>query len=153
MWYVRLGLERFDLYNLMKKIFETSKRTVGGFAEDQYSFEDQEYFDKISFNNYTSSKLDDIIEKLQDKLEDGGVNVEEFLKMVENVKSKFKPNTWLELPKNKTINFMITGFNIEDSKINVKIFHPKLGSKSTKLSEQNFYYLLYQPELFKFGEV
>jgi hypothetical protein len=153
MWYVRLGLERFDLYNLMKKIFDSSKKTIGGFVEDQYSFEDQEYFDKISFNNYTSSKLDDIIEKLQDKLEDGGVNVEEFLKMVENVKSKFKPNTWLELPKNRTINFMITGFDIEDSKINVKIFHPKLGSKSTKLSEQNFYYLLYQPELFKFGEV
>ena len=50
----------------------------------------------------------------------------------------------------KDTSFVIKGFDKDDMKINVDLRHG-LKKISRKVSEENFYNLLYQPELFDFG--
>jgi hypothetical protein len=50
----------------------------------------------------------------------------------------------------KGVTFVIKGFDKDDMKINVDLRHG-LKKISRKVSEENFYNLLYQPELFDFG--
>jgi hypothetical protein len=97
--------------------------------------------------------LDEILEELDSDTEDITNSLGEFLEFRNRIVSKFKPNKWYELPKNKKINFRIEKFNRDDNKIGVRIQHPSEGYRSIWLSEENFNNLLYQPELFKFGEV
>lgn len=152
-WYARLNAENLDLFNLMKKMFESSSRTLGGWQEDQYSFYDQDNFDKTSFNMTVSRRFDDILEKLEDSSSQSSVNPKDFIDMVDRINSKFKTDVWTKLPKDKKINFKIEGFDFDTGKIRVLLNHPKKGSKRVNLSEENFYHLLYQPELFEFGEI
>jgi len=154
MWYVRLSKEKLDLYSLMKNIFETSKSTIGGGIEDQYSFEDYEFFDNISFNYEVTRQFDNIIEKIENNSDRAGLSIKDFIDMVERIQNKFSSSKrWTELPKNKKITYKIEGFDLDTMKIIVLVNHPEKGIKKIMLSEQNFYNLLYQPELFEFGEI
>lgn len=58
------------------------------------------------------------------------------------------------LPKLKGVTFMIKDFDKDEMKVEV-ILRKDLKSISRKVSEENFYKLLYQPELFAspFGDV
>ena len=153
MWYVRLNKEKLDLYSLMKNIFETNKNTIGGWYEDQYSFEDENFFDKTSFNNVVTRQFDNIIEKIEDNSDRAGLSIKDFIDMVERIQNKFSKKNWTELPKNKKITYRIEGFDLDTMKIIVLVNHPEKGIKKIMLSEENFYNLLYQPELFEFGEI
>jgi hypothetical protein len=138
----------------MKNIFETSKSTIGGWMEDQYSFEDYEFFDNTSFNNEVTRQFDNIIEKIEDNSDRAGLSIKDFIDMVERIQNKFSSSKrWTELPKNKKITYKIEGFDLDTMKIIVLVNHPEKGIKKIMLSEQNFYNLLYQPELFEFGEI
>ena len=81
----------------------------------------------------------------------------EFLKIIEKINKKFqtghKGATYV-LPKDKTqkVTFRITGFDIPNSKI-IVLLRKGLKQRELKLSADNFYKLLYQPELFEFGEL
>jgi len=146
MWYVRLSKEKLDLYSLMKNIFETNKNTIGGWVEDQYSFEDYEFFDNTSFNNEVTRQFDNIIEKVEDNSDKAGLSIKDFIDMVERIQNKF-PTTknWTKLPKNKNFSYKIEGFDLDTMKIIVLVNHPEKGIKKIMLSEQIFYNLLYQP--------
>lgn len=152
--YARYQLERFDLFNFLKKLFEKSKHTIGGWDEDRYAFQDPENFDKESFNRVVERQFDDIIDKIQDSGDDGEEKMRNFINMVDRINNKFSAANWSKLPKDQNVYFRIEGFDFESGKIVVKLAHREKGIyKDLKLSEENFYNLLYQPELFEFGEI
>lgn len=152
--YARYQLEKLDFFSFFKKLFEISKDSIGGWDEDRYAFHNSENFDKESFNRTVSRQFDDIIEKIEYSNEGNEVGMKSFLEMVDRINSKYKMSIWKHLPKDKNVIFRIEGFDFETNKINVRLNHQKKGLyKDLKLSEENFYNLLYQPELFEFGEV
>ena len=77
-----------------------------------------------------------------------------FTSMVERVSRKFKQGTWFPLPKDKSnsVRFRIDGFDFPSQKLVVSL-QKELKRKEFKMTEENFYNLLYQPELFKIGEL
>lgn len=152
--YARYQLENLDFFSFFKKLFENSKHSIGGWDEDRYSFQDPANFDKESFNRVVERQLDDIIEKIQDSGEYGEEKMKNFINMVDRINSKFGESNWSKLPKDQNFYFRIEGFDFETGKIVVKLSHREKGIyKDLKLSEENFYNLLYQPELFEFGEI
>jgi hypothetical protein len=150
MWAARLGIKKANATTLVSEIINAnnSRHQLGGWADDQYSFQDDKYFDSEGFNNYAENKLDEIIESLEEEMEQGGLSVGKFLTFKNNITSKFKPDRWYKLPKDPNINFIIDGFDREDMRVIVLITHPTKGTKKLKLTEENFYNLLYHLELF-----
>jgi hypothetical protein len=150
MWAARLGIKKANATTLVSEIINAngSRHRLGGWADDQYSFQDDKYFDSEGFNNYAENKLDEIIESLEEEMEQGGLSVGKFLTFKNNITSKFKPDRWYKLPKDPNINFKIDGFDREDMRVIVLITHPTKGTKKLKLTEENFYNLLYHLELF-----
>jgi hypothetical protein len=150
MWAARLGIKKANATTLVSEIINAnnSRHQLGGWADDQYSFQDDKYFDSEGFNNYAENKLDEIIESLEEEMEQGGLSVGKFLTFKNNITSKFKPDRWYKLPKDPNINFIIDGFDREDMRVIVLIKHPTKGTKKLKLTEENFYNLLYHLELF-----
>jgi hypothetical protein len=150
MWAARLGIKKANATTLVSEIINAnnSRHQLGGWADDQYSFQDDKYFDSEGFNNYAENKLDEIIESLEEEMEQGGLSVGKFLTFKNNITSKFKPDRWYKLPKDPNINFKIDGFDRKDMRVIVLITHPTKGTKKLKLTEENFYNLLYHLELF-----
>ena len=66
--------------------------------------------------------------------------------------SRYEINKWFELPKDKSIKFKLKNFDKDNMQIVVELLSPT-GFITRKLDEEQFNNLLYQPELFKFGEV
>jgi hypothetical protein len=126
----------------------------GGWADEPYQFMDDSEFDKEGFNNYTSRKLDDILEKLEDGGEDEGVTINDFTEMTDRVTKKFEQDKYYNLPKDpkKETRFKIEGFEYPAMKV-VVILQKGFKQKKVKLSEENFYSLLYQPTLFNLDEI
>lgn len=151
-WYAKLNL----LHESPKKVILESLKSVdkdlGYFYENLYEISNDKNFDEEGFNISVSKTLDDIIDKLYD--EEENPKLAEYLKMSERILSKFKFNSWHKLPKDrtKTVDFSIKSLDPETNKINVSL-RKGLKRKELKLTEQNFYNLLYQPELFEFGEL
>ena len=152
MWCVRLGLTKTDVLSLFRKIVEyNGNGGLGGWADNSYEFQDSKNFDNESFNREVSRQFDNIIEKLEN--DDSGNSIQDFLKFRNKIVSKFKMSNWYELPKDKKIKFRIEGFDKNNMKVIVRISDPKNGVRNISLSEENFNNLLYQPELFEFGEL
>lgn len=126
----------------------------GGWAEDTYQYMNDDNFDRDSFNNYTSKKLDDILEKLEDGGTDEGVTVQDFTAMTDRITKKFEQDRYYNLPKDakKETRFKIEGFEYPGMKV-VVILQKGFKQKKVKLSEDNFYNLLYQPTLFNLDEI
>jgi hypothetical protein len=150
MWAARLNIQKIDAISLFNKIVEfNGTGRLGGWYENTYEFQDDKNFDSISFNRRASNELDNIIEKLE-----SDNNVQDFLNFRKRIESKYKMNSWYELPKNKEIKFKVFGFDRENMKVDVQITANFKGSKSFSLSEEGFQNLLYQPELFDlFGDL
>ena len=152
MWSVYLNLPKIDLISLFNQIIEhNGTGRLGGWNESSYEYQDNDNFDSKSFNNYVESKFEQILENLDESSETNPIN--EFLEFRTRVVTKFPLKKWMDLPKNKRINFRVKGFDREDMKVLVELQHPSQGFRTVKLSEENFNHLLYQPELFKFGEL
>lgn len=147
--YLKKGVPHFPVNKLMKLVFE-DEDAPGGWSESIWEYSDPKKFDSVSFNRVVSIELENIIEKLHsDK-----TKATEFSKMVSRVKKNFMPGYRYLLPKDKSnqVQFIVYGFDYKDNKIFVKLLKD-LKMKMLKLSEENFYNLLYQPELFKFEEI
>ena len=153
MWWVRLGRPEIDdVAEFFIKIIEKNESSnLGNWDDLRYTgnFE----INTERFNDNVSKQFDDIIEIIE---EDETIN--EFVKMTKRISSKFKVGIgkWVPLPKNKKIMYNITGFDRDENKIDVrlrKMYKDSYQFRDLKLTEENFYYLLFQPTLFKFDEI
>lgn len=153
MWYIRENSLQLPIEELLPKIFASNKINVGGWQEDTYEYQDAEKFDSVSFNLSVERNLDKIIEKIEDgSLSDGEFNMQDYLGMVDRISKKFEIGKRYDLPKKKDVRFYIENFEMNPNKIVVKL---SKGMKQTilKLTEENFYHLLYQPTLFNLEEI
>jgi len=151
MWYIRENAVHEPISKLLPKIFSSSRISIGGWQENSYEYQDSKEFDSISFNNYVERKLDEIIEKIEDGY-DGDFKIQDYLDMVERVSKKFEVGEWHNLPKKKDVRFYIENFEMNPNKVVVKL-SKAFKQRSLKLSEENFYHLLYQPTLFNLEEI
>jgi hypothetical protein len=149
-WALRLGItDAPDAMTLVTEIFKANEdRGLGGWSEMMYEFQDDKYFDSENFNKDVERKLDYIIDSLEEEMEDGGSSIAEFLNLKKRILSKFKYGQWYKLPKDPKIQYKIDGLDREGMRIDVIIQHPQKGFKKLNLTEENFYNLLYQLELF-----
>lgn len=150
MWYIKENQIHLPIDKLLHKIFESETR-IGGWSENSYEYQDDQHFDKDSFNNYTERKLDEILEKIEDGGE-GNFEIQEYLDMVERVGKKFEVDKWHNLPKKKDVRFKIENFEMNPNRIIVNL-SKALKQRKLKLTEENFYHLLYQPTLFNLEEI
>ena len=148
MWSVKFGINKTDIISLFKQIVENNGGSMGGWAEDQYEYQDYENFDSESFNREVERQFDSILEKI----EDDGTQINDFISLRKKILSKYNIGKWYELPKDKSIQFKIKNFDRDNMQIVVELRLPT-GFITRKFNEEQFNYLLYQPELFKFGEV
>ena len=151
MWYIRENAVHEPISKLLPKIFSSSRISIGGWQENSYEYQDSEEFDSVSFNNYVERKLDEIIEKIEEGY-DGDFKIQDYLEMVERVSKKFEVGKWYSLPKKKDVRFYVENFEMNPNKIIVKL-SKAFQQRSLKLSEENFYHLLYQPTLFNLEEI
>jgi hypothetical protein len=81
-------------------------------------------------------------------------NIKQFVAMTERIKKKYKVGVTYDLPKLPGVSFRIKDFDREKMKIDVTL-RKGLQVVQKKLSEEDFYKLLYQPELFysEFGHM
>jgi hypothetical protein len=126
--------------------------SFGGWYENSNENQDPGYFDKKSINNYVSRQFDEMLESLESNSDEINGGITEYLDFRNRIVSKFKIDNWIDLPKDKKYKYKIKGFDKDDIKIFVELMTP-LGVKQVKLSEENFYNLLYQPSLFNLEEV
>ena len=146
-WSVKLGINKTDAISLLRRIVEQFG-TIGGWSENSYEYQDDDNFDNESFNREAERQFDNILEKIDDDENP----ISEFLEFRRKILSKFKLNTWYGLPKDESIKFKIKTFDRDNVKVVVEIRTPS-GYTTYKFDEEKFYSFLYQPELFKFGEV
>lgn len=152
MWYIRTNSVHLPLSELIEKVFEENKADrIGGWAENSYEYQDDEYFDSESFNSYVGRKLDEILEKIEDGA-GSEFDFREYKEMVERVSKKFEADKWYKLPKKKDVDFKINGYEMNPNKIVVKL-RRGMKARQMKLTEENFYHLLYQPTLFNLEEI
>lgn len=154
MLYLRENKIHLSLKELLKTLVDNHSNSVpGGWQDDIYSYSNDEDFDKESFNNYTSKKLDDILEKLEDTEDVEGVSIQEYMEMTDRVTKKFEQDKYYNLPKDpKNTRFKVEGFEYPNMKVVVTL-QKGMKQRKVKLSEDNFYNLLYQPTLFNLEEV
>jgi len=151
MWYIRENAVHEPIEKLLPKIFSSSKISVGGWQENSYEYQDSEEFDSVSFNNYVERKLDEIIERIEDGA-DSDFDVKDYVAMVDRISKKIEVGKWHNLPKKKDVRFYIENFEMNPNKVVVKL-SKALQQRELKLSEENFYHLLYQPTLFNLEEI
>lgn len=143
MWTARYGITKIDAMSLIQKLLEDHGGNIGNWAEDQYEYQDYDNFDSESFNNYVERQLDSILEKLEED-----ETLEDFIEFRKKILSKYKINVWYELPKDKKKSFKIKDFDRDDMTVSVEMRTPEGGFETKKYSEEQFYNLLHQPELF-----
>ena len=151
MWYIRENAIHEPITDLLPKIFSSSKMSIGGWQENSYEYQDSEEFDSVSFNNYVERKLDEIIERIEDGA-DSDFDVKDYVGMVDRISKKIEVGKWHNLPKKKDVRFYIENFEMNPNKVVVKLSRA-LKQRELKLTEENFYHLLYQPTLFNLEEI
>lgn len=151
MWYIRENALHEPIVKLLPKIFSSSKLSIGGWQENSYEYQDSKEFDSDSFNNYVERKLDEIIEKIEEGY-DGDFKIQDYLDMVQRVSKKFEVGKWHNLPKKRDVRFYIENFEMNPDRVIVKL-SKAFKQRELKLSEENFYHLLYQPTLFNLEEI
>lgn len=144
----RYGLVDFDLEELVHYIFRSKNKGETDFRwqEDVYQYDNVSEDEIERFNDSVESNLDDILDKIKENHADGVAPYEDFIKLYDRINEKFNFNKSYLLPKSKKYNFIIKGIS-QDLKIKV-ILQKGLQHRDISLTEENFYNLLYQPELF-----
>jgi hypothetical protein len=148
-----LGALQLNLFNsnakeiVTKIIGKSFNGAPGGWYEKSYEFQDDQYFDSVSFNNEVTRQFEKIIEKLDEK-SDEEYTIQDFVEFRNRVMSKFKLKTWYDNPKDKNLIFQIDSFNPDTMsiKLNVKDTTTKLFKK-LELEEEEFNNFLYQYSL------
>lgn len=146
--YLQYGVPHLSISKLLKEVFQNNRITVGGWDEDRYEYQDSSEFDTGSFNRSVERELEDILGKLEDEQDD--TNLKDFVKMVDKISNKYKIDVWYDLPKDDKVMFKIISFERKDGKIGITLRKKGGGEKKDfAISEEGFYRLLYQPELFR----
>jgi hypothetical protein len=152
MWYIRTNSFHLPIKGVLTKIFEDNKPNFGGWYENSYEYQDSDNFDDVSFNRGVSRSLDKILDTITDDFEREGFDLDSYLKMTERILNKFNFERWYALPKKKDVRFRVEGFEKNPNRIHVRL-SKEMKARDLKLSEENFYHLLYQPTLFNFDEI
>ena len=146
--YAHYGIPYLSLKNLLKTIFEknTEGHNLGGWSDNMYEWRDDRYFDSESFNRSAGRNLDKILDDLEENMSP------EFVSMINRVLSKVKRvNQWMKLPKDPRYKIRVSNFNKENNKIEVKLEGPNYNRKF-EISEEGFYNLLYNLDLFNLDD-
>lgn len=130
-----------NLEGLVKQILEGRGRSVGGWYDLTHQFYD------IYDNERYQLDINRYLEKIWDKISEDE-NLEKLLKTRENIKKKYPLNTWITIPKDKTAKLKIKGFKGDQIVVVITSTEGKFETFEKSLSEENFYNLLYQLELF-----
>ena len=158
---IKIGLnELMNLYmqkNLtqlnIKKLLNTAiseDSNIGGWYDNVFEYQDDDEFDKDGFNRSVKRNLDKILEEIQDETKDW----QQYTSLVDEIRKKFHIDHWYPIPKTDNYLFLIDGFDKEKRRVIVKIRNVENTKRNTlKLSLDNFYKMLYQPELFKFEDL
>lgn len=147
--YLEMTTPHYSIYRVLREIFEENPSNMGNWS-DAWESDWWENFDKEGFNRSVERELDSIIEKLED---DKG-SAKKFVELISRVSAKHPQGHWKNLPKDatKTVDYQVRGFDYPTQTIIVKL-RKDLKQKEFKMTEENFNNLLYQPELFKIGEL
>lgn len=149
MFGTRYKLDRLNAKEMFKELLKIYNINLGGWENDMHNYDSGEHFDKVRYNSDIERILENIMTKLEEMVDENGISLQDFITMVNKITSKFKTDKWYELPKDPEITFKITAIDPNDSKITLNLSHKEKGFNKVKLSEDNFYKLLYQPELFE----
>jgi hypothetical protein len=147
MFYLKTGKVWLSFKKLFKGVY-SDQDDIGGW---QRKLRTNTRTIAILIKNLSISYVDSQLGKIEEEVEDIE-NLKEFTEMVDRIKKKFKPHVSYHIPKlkDKGVTFVIKGFDKDDMKILVNL-KKDLKQITRKVSEENFYNLLYQPELFDFG--
>ena len=143
---VKYGLINANIKEVVEKIFESSTNPRFGWYEDLYAFEDTSKLDLERFNNSVEWELDKILDKIKESSAENSVSYEDYIRVYDEISEKFKFDRSYLLPKSKKYSFVVKGVT-PDLKINVRLMNG-LKHRDLSLTKENFYHLLYQPELF-----
>jgi hypothetical protein len=133
--------------SIIRIIQETIGSNPGGWYENSYEYQDDDYFDGVSFNREVNRRFSDIVEKLEEENEDF-YTVKDYVDFKNRITSKYKTKTWYEVPKNKNILFYIESISFPNMSVNLNIKDKENGLfKKLELSEENFTNFLYQYSL------
>ena len=146
--FIQYNVPHVSIKKLLKTIFKESNRTIGGWDEDRFEYEDDDVFDKEGFNREVTRVLEKILEQIEDDYKEGGSNT--FIDMIDRITKKYKIGVWYDIPKDEKLVFKINGFDRENNKIDISLKERGVQFKiaNFKISEDGFFKLLYQPELF-----
>lgn len=145
--YYQYDAFHLSISDLLKKAL--SSQDLGGWEEDRYEYQNDNYFDFTSFNREVERNLESILDKLDDERFDS----KEYLQMVERIRKKYGLGEVIQLPKNKKFAFKIDGFEREGNKIVLSLIKPSREIIKIKLSEEGLNRLLYFPELFNLEDL
>lgn len=149
--FVQHNIPHVSLKKLIETIFQDNDIDLGGWHENYYEYSDDDNFDKDSFNKTANRELEKIYEKLVEKYDNS--EGQKYLQMIDRVSEKYNLDRWTKLPKDKRFEFKIDGFNDEGYRIIITLRKPTGETKKLNLTEENFNYLLYQPELFNLEDI
>lgn len=153
MWSTRLGLKKIDVISLFNQIVSENNINLGNWYDSSYEFQDSNNFDENDFNNSVEIQLDKIMKKIETSMETQGNSIGDFLNLKNKISKKFEFDEWYSLPKSENVSFKIIKLDRDTMKIFVELNAPNKGYKTVKVSEENFYNLLYQPELFDIFDI
>ena len=140
--YIQHNVPHESLKKLLKTVF-SDDQDWGGWYENMWEYQNDENFDTDGFNRNVERVLEKILENLEE--EEG---IEPFVKMVNRITNKFKVRKWYKLPKDSRYEILIHDFDRDSRKIEVWLHGPENYSRHFKISEDGFYKLLYNLELF-----
>lgn len=146
--FLRFNVPHYTIKGLFDVISEKMDSSIGGWEDQIWDYPTEDDFDMESFNRHVSWNL----EKIMDTFESDDDSMKKFGEIIKNVTSKFELGVLYFLPKNNRYKFYINGFNQDNFKVKVTLWKD-FKKKGFEFSEENFFNLLYQPELFDFEEI
>jgi frataxin-like iron-binding protein CyaY len=145
---LQLGLWSYTskemIVEIIKKIVGDS---IGGWYENSYVFQNEDYFDLKSFNREVNRQFEKIIEKLEENSDDT-YTIKDYIEFRDRLTSKYKLKNWYTVPKDNNIMFFIESINFPNMTIKFRIKDKTLGLyKTFELDEEQFNNFLYQYSL------
>lgn len=151
---VRILIKLFEKFGTNMTLEEVLKELghtieVQDYYEYAYETEGYEHFDKESFNRSVGYSLDKIIDELEDS--DNFLNMPEFKEIVNKVTKKYVYNHRYTFPKDENRWFEIVTVDPKTNLLHIKTgaYHGDYKIQYTDKTLEDFYTLIYHPELFK----
>lgn len=166
--YESITIEASELYNMYLRtglLYETPDMLIIHFIKNftnielsigyemGYECDITDFLDQSSIDSDIDRWLDIIFDKLEELNEDSDVPFQDIIKMFEKIKSKFPVGKWFKLPKDNTVQFKLIGVDFNDGQLIIELKTENGKFLTRTISEENFYYLLYQPSLFNFEDL